>query len=78
MAAAPTAPPCIIPPEIARFERALPRTAQRIAARQPLKIVAIGSSSTYGEGASSPEWSYPNRLRLELTERFPGQIRRRG
>jgi hypothetical protein len=42
-----------------------------MAAQQPLKIVAIGSSSTYGEGASSPAWSYPSRLQLELAYRFP-------
>src|SRR5262245_25644135 len=64
-------PDCIIPPELARFELPLPRAARRMAAQQPIKIVAIGSSSTYGEGASSPEWSYPSRLRLELAYRFP-------
>ena len=65
-------PACVIPPELARFDRPLTRTTQRMSERQPIKIVAIGSSSTYGEGASSPEWSYPSRLRLELTYRFPG------
>jgi acyl-CoA thioesterase I len=64
-------PPCIIPPELAHFEHPLPRAARRMAAQQPVKIVAIGSSSTYGEGASTPEWSYPSRLRLELAYRFP-------
>lgn len=64
-------PSCIIAPELAHFDLPLPRAARRTAAQQPLKIVAIGSSSTYGEGASSPEWSYPNRLRLELAYRFP-------
>ena len=64
-------PPCIIPPELAHFDLPLPRAARRMAAQQPLKIVAIGSSSTYGEGASTPEWSYPSRLRLELAYRFP-------
>jgi acyl-CoA thioesterase I len=64
-------PECIIPPELAHFDLPLPRAARRMAAQQPIKIVAIGSSSTYGEGASSPEWSYPSRLRLELAYRFP-------
>jgi acyl-CoA thioesterase I len=64
-------PSCIIPPELARFEHPLQRTARRVSAREPIKVVAIGSSSTYGEGASSPEWSYPSRLRLELAHRFP-------
>ena len=65
-------PPCVIPPELAHFDRPLTRTTQRMSERQPIKIVAIGSSSTYGEGASTPEWSYPSRLRLELAYRFPG------
>ena len=65
-------PDCIIPPELAHFDLPLPRAARRMAARQPIRIVAIGSSSTYGEGASSPDWSYPSRLRLELAYRFPG------
>jgi hypothetical protein len=64
-------PPCIIPPELAHFDLPLPRAARRMAAQQPIKIVAIGSSSTYGEGASSPDWTYPSRLRLELAYRFP-------
>ena len=65
-------PACVIPPELARFDRPLTRTMQRMSQRQPIRIVAIGSSSTYGEGANSPAWSYPNRLRLELAYRFPG------
>lgn len=64
-------PACIIPPELAHFELPLPRAARRLAARQPLKIVAIGSSSTYGQGASSRAWTYPRRLQLELAYRFP-------
>jgi lysophospholipase L1-like esterase len=66
-------PACAIAPDLAQFEFILPRTAERLATSRPVKIVAVGSSSTYGEGASSPEWSYPSRLRLELTQRFPGQ-----
>ena len=37
---------------------------------QPIIIVAIGSSSTAGAGASSPAASYPSRLQAELRERF--------
>ncbi len=64
-------PPCIVPPELAHFDLPLPRAARQMAAQQPLKIVAIGSSSTYGEGASTPAWSYPSRLQLELAYLFP-------
>jgi acyl-CoA thioesterase I len=35
-------------------------------------IVALGSSSTAGAGASAPTASYPSRLEAELRQRFPG------
>jgi lysophospholipase L1-like esterase len=38
-----------------------------------LTIVALGSSSTAGAGASSLETSYPSRLAAELRERLPGR-----
>ena len=37
----------------------------------PIKIVAVGSSSTQGHGASSPSQSYPARLAVELAELWP-------
>jgi acyl-CoA thioesterase-1 len=45
--------------------------AQRIASRQPVTIVALGSSSTAGAGASQPAASYPSRLEAELNAKFP-------
>jgi lysophospholipase L1-like esterase len=71
VAAAP-APKCLMQSDIAHFDLPLPRLAFRIAAGLPLKIVAIGSSSTYGAGASSPTNSYPSRLEVELKRHFPG------
>jgi len=68
--AAPT-PTCVAPPGFARFDTPLKRVAGRISAHQPLTIVAIGSSSTYGAGASSPEMSYPSRLAVELRALLP-------
>ena len=62
---------CSAPSELAHFDRPLPRTARRLASGEPLTIVAIGSSSTAGAGASSPEASYPSRLAVELKQRFP-------
>jgi hypothetical protein len=35
-------------------------------------IVAIGSSSTEGDGAKSKDASYPSRLNVALSARFPG------
>jgi lysophospholipase L1-like esterase len=46
--------------------------ARRLAGGQPLTIVAIGSSSTAGAGASSPAANYPSRLKVDLSRRFPG------
>jgi acyl-CoA thioesterase I len=72
--AAPASPPpaCTTPNELARFERPLFHTMRRLADNRPLTIVAIGSSSTAGAGASSPDATYPSRLAVELRARFPG------
>jgi acyl-CoA thioesterase I len=63
---------CTAPLEFSRFDRPLLHTMRRLASGEPLTIVAIGSSSTAGAGASSPDASYPNRLAVELKQRFPG------
>jgi acyl-CoA thioesterase-1 len=57
---------------MARLARPLTRMAHRISTGQPITIMALGSSSTAGAGASSPAASYPNRLEVELKSRFPG------
>ncbi|MCL4709764.1 MAG: SGNH/GDSL hydrolase family protein [Pseudorhodoplanes sp.] len=62
---------CSAPAGLGRFVNPLPRTARRLAAGLPVKIVAIGSSSTAGAGASSPAHSYPSRLAAELAAAFP-------
>ena len=36
-----------------------------------LRVLAVGSSSTQGHGASAPEMTYPAQLRAELTRRHP-------
>ncbi len=48
-------------------------SAHRLITGEPITIVAIGSSSTAGAGASSPALSYPSRLLVELTTLFPRQ-----
>jgi acyl-CoA thioesterase I len=71
-AAQPSAQPeCHASADLVRFTHPLPRTAQRLAAGEPLTIVAIGSSSTAGVGASSPDASYPSRLAADLQQMFP-------
>jgi acyl-CoA thioesterase I len=69
-AAEPT-PTCDAPLDLLRMANPLSRVAQKIARQQPIVIVAIGSSSTAGAGASTPAANYPNRLALELRQHFP-------
>ena len=70
---APTVPvACSAPAEFTHLDHPLQRTARRLASGEPLTIVAIGSSSTAGAGASSPAASYPSRLAVELKQRLPG------
>ena len=66
-----TVPACSAPADLARLDHTLARTAQRLAAGLPITIVAIGSSSTAGAGASSPARTYPNRLGAALNKLFP-------
>ena len=62
---------CTAPAELTKFERPLSRLARLVAADKPVSIVAYGSSSTAGAGASAPGATYPSRLEAELKERFP-------
>lgn len=74
-------PACKGPAEAARFDAPLARTGRKLAAGQSVTIVAIGSSSTAGAGASSSAASYPSRLEIELKQRFPAatiQVLNRG
>jgi lysophospholipase L1-like esterase len=65
--------PCRVKADLVRLAHPLPRVSHRLSGGQPLTIVAIGSSSTAGAGASKPELNYPNRLQAELAARFPRQ-----
>jgi acyl-CoA thioesterase I len=56
-----------------RLDVPLERTARRLASSQIVVIVALGSSSTAGAGASSDAASYPSRLAMELSRYFPFQ-----
>ena len=63
--------PCSAPADLVRLSQPLARTSHKLAAGEPITIVAIGSSSTAGAGASSPAMSYPSRLEAELKALFP-------
>jgi hypothetical protein len=78
MAQTPTAPadqarPCVEKSGLTHLTHPLAHMAQRIANGKPITIVALGSSSTAGAGASGPAASYPSRLEAELKARFPEQ-----
>jgi acyl-CoA thioesterase I len=62
---------CEGPSDLVRLDRPLVHVGARLAAGEPVKIVAIGSSSTAGAGASGPGASYPSRLAAELNELYP-------
>jgi lysophospholipase L1-like esterase len=62
---------CVAPAELVRLDHPLPRAGRQLAAGLPLTIVAIGSSSTAGAGASSPAMSYPSQLAVELKALLP-------
>jgi lysophospholipase L1-like esterase len=64
-------PNCDAPHALSSIEAPLNRASSRILSGNPLTIVAMGSSSTLGTGASSPASSYPSRLEQELRKRFP-------
>jgi lysophospholipase L1-like esterase len=66
-------PLCRASAGLTRFDHPLSETARHLAAGDELRIVAIGSSSTAGAGASAPDKSYPSRLEAFLAQRFPGQ-----
>jgi len=63
-------PGCFAPEDLTRLDYPIERSANRLAEHHALKIVALGSSSTFGTGATSAAHSYPSRLEVELRERF--------
>jgi lysophospholipase L1-like esterase len=73
LAADASAPRCVAPADLTRLDLPLKRTARHLASRELLMIVALGSSSTAGAGASSPEATYPSRLMAELSQQFRTQ-----
>lgn len=63
--------PCLPARGVKDIPGSLPRVARRIAAGEPVTIVAFGSSTTVGYGTSSPAYTYPNRLADQLRRKFP-------
>jgi lysophospholipase L1-like esterase len=63
--------PCLSPKGGAKSMGSLPHVAGKLAAGQPVVIIAFGSSSTAGYGSTSPDFTYPNRLAAQLHRQYP-------
>lgn len=63
--------PCLPPKGGAGTTGSLPHVAAKLAAGEPVVIIAFGSSSTVGYGTSAPEFTYPNRLAAQLHRQYP-------
>jgi lysophospholipase L1-like esterase len=63
--------PCLAPKGVSKTMGSLPHVAGKLVAGLPVVIVAFGSSSTAGYGASSPDFNYPNRLAAQLRRQYP-------
>lgn len=63
---------CAVPAGLMQDPAKLPHLRARLAARQPVVIVAIGGASTAGKAAGSPDLAYPQRLREALARFYPG------
>jgi lysophospholipase L1-like esterase len=63
--------PCLQPNGGAKSMGSLPHVAGKLAAGEPVVIIAFGSSSTTSFGVTSPEFAYPNRLAAQLRRQYP-------
>ena len=57
---------CSVPTAEIAAPAPLPTTVMRLEASKPLRILAIGSSSTWGVGATSRRKNYPSQLEIML------------
>lgn len=63
---------CAVPAALTQIDARLPHLRVRLAARQPVVIVAIGGASTAGKAAGSPNLAYPRRLQEALARLYSG------
>jgi lysophospholipase L1-like esterase len=63
---------CRVPAAVFVDEAKLPHVARRVAKDRRLVVVALGSSSTLGSGASAPSAAWPIRLEADLRRRLSG------
>ena len=65
--------PCTAPGALVSFASPLGSLARAVERGREIRIVAIGSSSTEGTGASTKQAAYPARFDREMDRRFPGK-----
>lgn len=68
----PLSPQCDVPPADIGSPEPLPNVTEALRKKEKIKILAIGSSSTFGVGASSGLKSYPARLEDILENALKG------
>jgi len=66
-----TAVTCDVPGELMQVDDKLPHLAERLRAKEPVKIVAIGGASTTGLAAGSSDLAFPHRLQEILARWYP-------
>ncbi len=62
---------CTVPAELLALQQPLPKLLETVRSNAPIRIVALGSSSTWGTGATSRAHTYPARLEQELRTAWP-------
>lgn len=62
---------CQAPLDLVKLSRPLAKISARVLRNEDITILALGSSSTYGTGASGTEYSYPSQLERELHAMLP-------
>jgi acyl-CoA thioesterase-1 len=65
-------PDCRASRELLELGSPLPIARKAVTEHKQLRIVAMGSSSTQGYGASTPQFAYPAQLKLNLDREMPG------
>jgi lysophospholipase L1-like esterase len=63
---------CRVPTSAFIDESKLVYAGKRVTETRRLTVVALGSSSTLGQGASAPQAAWPARLEVDLNRRMPG------
>jgi lysophospholipase L1-like esterase len=65
--------PCDAPGTLVSFDSPLRALARAVERSREIRVIALGSSSTEGAGASTQQAAYPARFDREMDRRFPGK-----